>query len=75
MKLGISLFNQGDPELVGIGAMPVEGRLRLRVIRNSCVYNHILPTAVLKELENGETVFETVVDDKILQEIAMSRKD
>ena len=75
MKFSICLFNQGDPELVGVSTMSVEGCFGLSIVWNTCVNNHILPTAVLKELENGETVFETVVDDKILQEIAMSRKD
>ena len=57
MQLSISLLNEGHPELIRVSTMPIERRLGLWVVWDTSIDNDILPTSILEELEDSETVF------------------
>jgi len=75
VELRVGLLDERDPELVGVCTVTVEGRLRLGVVRDARVHDHVLPAPVLEELEHGETKLETVVNDQVLQEVPVGRED
>lgn len=66
MKLGVSLLHKRHPELIVVRAVAVQDSLALAVVRDSSIYDDVLPASVLEELENGETVLDTVIDDKVV---------
>ena len=49
--------------------MTVEWGLVGRVVWDSCIDNNVLPLSILKELENGETMLDTVVDNEVLEKL------
>jgi hypothetical protein len=72
MKLGIGLLHEGHPKLVRISAMTVKRGLRLRVVRDAGVNDHILPSSILEKLEDREAIFKPVINYKVLEEFTMS---
>lgn len=48
--------------------MTVEWGLRLRVKWNTRVHNDVLPSAVLEEVEDSETILNAVIMNQILQQ-------
>ena len=75
MELGVGLLHEGDPKLVLIGVVAVEWRLRLRVVRDTRINDHILPPAVLEEEEHGEPILDSVVVNQVLQELGVRAQD
>ena len=69
MEFGVSLLHEGNPKLSLVVAVTVERSLRLSVVGNSRVYNDVLPSSILEELEHGETVLDSVIHDQVVQEI------
>ena len=55
--------------------MAIQNGLALAVIRNSSIHNNILPATVLEELEHGETVLDTIVDDQVVEELRVGALD
>lgn len=55
VKLGVSLLNEGNPELMWVLAVAEHWLLSLQVDWNSLVYNNVNPLEVLEESENIET--------------------
>jgi hypothetical protein len=49
-----------------VRAVAVQDSLALAVVRDSSIYDDVLPASVLEELENGETILNTVIDDKVV---------
>lgn len=66
MKLGVSLLHEWYPELVVVRAVPVENGLALAVVGDSRINDNVLPSTILEELEHGETVLDTIVDNKVV---------
>jgi hypothetical protein len=67
VKFSVSLLHKRNPEFVVVRAMAIQNGLALAVIRNSSIHNNILPATVLEELEHGETVLDTIVDDQVVE--------
>ena len=68
VQLSVGLLHERHPEFVVVCAMTIQRGLALRVVRNSSVNNYILPATILEELEDGKTILDTVIDNKVLEE-------
>jgi hypothetical protein len=75
VKLGVGLFHEGYPELIVIRAMTIEDSLALAIVRDSGIYDDVLPTSILEELEHGETVLDTIIDNQIVKKLWISALD
>jgi hypothetical protein len=55
--------------------MAVENLFSLGVIGNASIDNHILPLAILEELEHREPMLDAVMHDQILQQVRVGAQD
>ena len=55
--------------------MTVEGSLRGLVVWDAGVDYHVLPFTVLEELEYSETVFDSIIDNEVLQQLWSGTQD
>ena len=69
MELSISFFHERNPELIGISAMAVKNLLTLSIKWNSCIDNNVLPPSILEELEDSKSVFDTIVNNEVVQKL------
>ena len=75
MELSVGFLHKWDPEFIMVSAMAIQWGLTLRIVRDSCVYNHVLPASVFEELEYCKSILDTVIYDQILQELWISALD
>ena len=75
MEFSIGFLHERDPEFIMICAMTIQWSLTLRIVRDSCVHNHVLPFSVFEELEYGKSILDTIIYDQVLQELWISALD
>ena len=71
VQLGISLLHQTDPELSEILAITVERSLGLRVVWDTSINDNMLPLTVFEELEDSESILDTIVDNQVVQKLGV----
>jgi len=71
VQFGISFFNEGHPELLGIRTVTVKGRLRGNIVGDASIHSHELPSTVLEELEHSEARLEAIVHNQVLEQFGV----
>jgi len=72
MELCVGFLHKWDPEFIMVSTMTIQWSLTLRIVRDSCVHNHVLPASVFKELEYSESILDTIIYDQVLQKLWIS---
>ena len=61
VKLGISFLHEWNPEFSDVVAATVKWSFTLSVVRDSSIYDNVLPPSIFEELKDSETVLDTIV--------------
>ena len=75
VELRISLLHQWHPELVVVRAVAVKNCLALAVVWDSSIHDDVLPSTVFEELEDGETVLDTIVHNEVVEQLGVCALD
>lgn len=61
VKFSVSFFHKWYPEFSDVVAATVKWSFTLSVVRNSSIYDNVLPSSVFEELKDSKTVLDTIV--------------
>lgn len=69
VEFGVGFFDQRHPELLRFSAVAVQRSLSRHIVGNSSVDSNDLPPSVLEELENGEAIFNSIMNNQIFEQL------
>jgi len=75
VQLSVGFLEEGNPKLISIRTVTIEGSFCLGVEGNSSVDNYIPPFAILKELEHGESMLNSIMNNEVAQQLRVSALD